>query len=676
MPSIDTFLKAIRIPSIAILIGFLSSLSLSAQNISIQSEKKQDIISLYNQKKYYNVLTELDWYHDRYPSDLYFFLGMRLDIWIKLNDMIHLKNDLIKMQYAYPGFIAEYPEFKVLTDEKYFAEMGAKEFVTDPVLDPDRDYKLKLTICDTIRGSLSPARSCYDVKFYDLKLNVDPDKKQIAGTNKIFFNVIETTNLIQLDLFDNYEIHALQMDGLELEYERRCQAIFIKFPDPLMPGENRCIELSYSGIPIEAKNPPWNGGFVWEKNKKRPWVGVACENLGASSWWPVKDHLSDKPDSVRITISVPGTSQVIANGNLRSVRLNDDKTTSYEWFVSYPINSYNVTFYIGDFVNFNESYKSDIESYQVDYYVLKSNLKKATKYYSQTHLILETFGEIFGPYAFPADGAGYVEAPYKGMEHQGAIAIGDAYDKYRREEVCKDRDLLLVHETAHEWWGNAVAVGDMADAWINEGFGTYAEYLFLEKVYGYQKYLDAFGIYSRNIMNRWPMVGESDVNDNTFLSGDIYFKGAAMLNNLRCIMNDDTLFFSIIKGFYEDRRMKISATDDFILYVRKKYPEDLGDFFDAFLYQADPPVLSYSFALLQGTLVFNYAWTGVARDFTMPFSIMVNNSNCIRLNGTTSAQTYTCKEASSFYIPNPFNFDSKVLDPNAFTYFQTCIIRE
>ncbi len=208
-------------------------------------------------------------------------------------------------------------------------------------------------------------------------------------------------------------------------------------------------------------------------------MGVSCENLGASSWWPLKDHLSDKPDSMRITLRVPDGYQAISNGNLRNVNPNADQTTSFEWFVSYPINSYNVTFYMGDFVNINETYSDDSTSYRVDYYVLENHLKKAKKYYSTTKDILRAYTELFGEYPFPIDGAGFVEAPFAGMEHQGAIAIGDDY-KNRSLFYNSDPEqgYLLVHETAHEWWGNAVAVGDMADAWINEGFATYAEYLF------------------------------------------------------------------------------------------------------------------------------------------------------------------------------------------------------
>jgi aminopeptidase N len=668
--------KINRKVAINLVLIFLSIHSLIAQTINIKEQKEQEIIEFFNKKNYYQVLTELDWYYERYPSNELFYRAMRFETWLRMNDRIHMREDLLKIEKDFPEFIQKYPQLRWFYDKKYIAEIGAKNYVTNPVLDSARDFKLKLTLCDTIRGALLPARSCYDVAFYDLEIKVDSRKKQIAGLNRIYFSVSDTTAAIQVDLFDNYDIHYVRMNGSELSYVRSCQAIFIRPGDTLFPGEKQCIEISYSGIPVEATNPPWNGGFVWKTRKNKPWVGVACENLGASSWWPVKDHLSDKPDSVRMTIIVPGSNQVIANGNLRSVKVNDNKTTSYEWFVSYPINIYNVSFYIGEFVNFNEINENDSESYRVDYYVLKNNLKKAKEYYARTGQVLDIFGELFGPYPFPNDGAGFVEAPYRGMEHQGAIAIGGEYEEDRHPQLESDINLLVVHEAAHEWWGNAVAIGDMADAWINEGFGIYAEYLFLEKAYSYEKYLEAFGTYSLNIMNTWPLVGERNVNENTFLTGDIYFKGAAMLNNLRCLINNDIVFFRIIKGFNEEYRMKVSTTDDFIEYVRKEYPVDLSDFFNAFLYQADPPVLRYSYTFMRGTLLFNYAWTGVGNNFTMPFALVINDAVCVRLNGTTSNQTYKVNNVSTFYLPNPGNFDAELLDPNSFTYFTTYLMRD
>lgn len=630
---------------------------------------KQTARQLFEQREYHRVIIAAELYGREYGNDPLMQM-LKLYSWLELSDMEHFRAELAEAVRSNP-LIERETYLRMYIDRKYMAELLASDYSGDTVLDPARDYKPLLTACDTVRGALRPARN-WDVRFYDLQVEVFPEEQRIEGKNRIVFTAVEPAKMIQIDLFDNYDVLSLTLNGKELEFVRVCNAIFAQLEEELQPLTHYVLEIGYAGIPRIAPNPPWDGGFVWEKSKNRHWIGVACEHLGASSWWPCKDHLSDKPDSMRVTVTVPGGYQAVSNGNLRSVTNHKEKTTSFEWFIGYPINTYNVTLYVGDFVNFSEVYRDDDEEYRVDYYVLKKNLKKAREYYSQTAEILRVFGDLFGPYPFPGDGAGFVEAPFAGMEHQGAIAIGDEYgENFRFYYNDDEHDYLLVHETAHEWWGNAVAVGDMADAWINEGFATYAEYLFLEKLYGYPAYLNAFGANSRMIFNAWPLVGDRDVNDDTFISGDIYNKGAAMLNNLRCIIADDSIFFSIVKGFYERSRMGISSTDDFKAYVAGHYPGDLTAFFDVFLHRAEPPVLEYSFALAGGSLVFDYRWTGVGKDFHMPFALMVNDTSCVRLDGTTELQQFVRRNTGTFYIVTPNRYDETLLLPNSFTYFQT-----
>lgn len=644
-----------------------------------REDKENQLNKLFEQQKYYQMLIEQNAYFKEYPGSEFsdnsmWISAQRIYAWMVMEDWQNLKSDLRRSLEVNPDFV-DRMQMRIFIDDQALMKMVSGAYLTDPVFDPQRDYRPMLTACDTVRGKLSHARSCYDVGFYDLSLRIDPVSRKIQGKNKIYFIAVSPSDSLQIDLFSQYHISSALLDNKPLNYSRICNAIFLLTDSTLIPGRHYCLEIEYDGIPQVSPSPPWNGGFVWKDVKGRYWDGVACEHLGASSWWPVKDHLSDKPDSMRITLRVPSGYKAISNGNLVSVNQNNDNTMSFEWFVHYPINSYNVTYYLGDFVNFNEQYRGNAASYQVDYYVLKSHLKKAKKYYSQTDKILEFFSELYGEYPFPADGAGFVEAPFEGMEHQGAIAIGNVYGKqFRPGIVTDDYDLLLVHETAHEWWGNAVAVGDMADAWINEGFATFSELLFIEKIYGYKKYMDAAAIYFQTIFNAISLVGDRDVNDNTFLTNDIYHKGAAMLNNLRCIIDDDSLFFSIIKGFYREYCMKIATTKDFTEYVAQKYPGDLTDFFNVFLYQDSPPVLEYSFMLMGGQFMLNYRWTGVGEDFTMPFAIVINDKECIRLTGTTTWQKFNHNAAGAFYIPTPFHIDPEIMHPNSFTYFQTHLL--
>lgn len=642
---------------------------------TIRTEREKEMAYAFDSREFYKVLAKTGEYFREYPlanmqPDKDWIRVIRIYTWIMLHDKQNLVNELNQTLAVNPRVVDQL-KMHFLVDKKLLAEQAVSGYMTDPVLDPGRDYRPEITYCDTVRGGPGPARACFDVTFYDLSLSILPETREISGRNRIYFIMTEPSDVIQIDLFDHYNIEAITMGGTNLEYRRDCHAIMLKLPGIVEPGEKSCIEVVYSGTPHEAVNPPWNGGFVWKTFKGKHWAGVACEHLGASSWWPVKDHLSDKPDSMRITLTVPAGYQALSNGNLRSVVNNPDETGTFEWFVSYPINSYNVTFYLGDFVNFNEMLRGKECDFQVDYYVLKKNLKKGRKYYAQTARIMEVFGELFGDYPFPRDGGGFVEAPFRGMEHQGAIAIGSDYNTEHRLYTIPGYSNLLVHETAHEWWGNAVAIGDMADAWINEGFATYSEYLFTEQLIGHVEYIDAVGKNNQVIVNAWPMVGDRDVNDNTFVTGDIYFKGAAMLHNLRCILDDDSLFLGLIRGIYEEFSMKITSTGEVLAFIRDYCRTDLESFFEVFLYEADPPELEYDFHIDGGKFTFNYRWTGVKENFCMPFCIMLNGAQCVRLVGTTDVQTYRRENTHAFYIPTPFYFDASVISPNAFTYFYT-----
>ncbi len=587
-----------------------------------------------------------------------------------MNDFPSSREDLIHSRKL--GLHGREKMINFLTSKSYAVNILSKSYINFYSLDPDHGYKPHFGLKDSLQGALRPERTCYDVYYYDLTVKILPKSKSIEGSNMIYFRTTSGTNKIQVDLSQDFRIIAAKMDGKELKYTRVFNAVFIEFDETLPANENRMVMISYSGQPREAPSPPWNGGFIWKHKRSHWWVGVACEHLGASSWWPCKDHLSEKPDSMTINIQVPKGYQAISNGNLRSVRETGSHYTNFEWFVSYPINSYGVTFYMGKFINFNESFCNANGSYQIDYYVLPHHLKKAKKYYSQTKDIVKVYEELFGEYPYKKDGMAMIEAPYAGMEHQSAIAIGDDYGRRKRRNYeKKDYDYLVVHETAHEWWGNTVTMGDMADAWLSESFATYTEQLFMEKRYGYAEYVSACSKTWVNNVNIWPMVGIRDVNDNTFLGGDIYHKGAAMLNNLRCIINDDSVFFKIIRKFFDEYKFKIAETEDFIRFVNVYTSHDYTDFFTKFLYDAEPPVLHYDFFLDNDSLSFSYRWINVGRNFTMPFSITINDKENFRLNGTTDIQTFQIGNVKSFYLPNEHHLKKDQVEKNAFTYYWT-----
>ncbi|PKP19394.1 MAG: hypothetical protein CVU05_11430 [Bacteroidetes bacterium HGW-Bacteroidetes-21] len=565
------------------------------------------------------------------------------------------------------------------SDIEFKSKTLAEGYVDDTLsLTAEYNYLPTPTHADTLMGMLRPERVCYDVYYYDLSVKIVPEKKWIIGSNYVYFKCLYETNKIQIDLASQFEITKLALDDNSLTYSRDGNAIFISFNKTLYKDSLYCLYIEYNGNPIIAKSPPWNGGFTWSYNKKLKfphWVGVSCEHLGASSWWPLKDHLSDKPDSMTINLQVPNGYQGISNGTMISTSNAGSGYTNFKWHVSYPINSYNVTAYMGDFVQFSDTMKTETYTYPVDYYVMPHNKKKAIKYYAYTLDMLRIYEELFGPYPYIKDGAGFVEAPFAGMEHQGAIAIGNSYDEFRDYESHSDSfPHLLIHETAHEWWGNTVAFGDMSDAWISETFATYSEALLFEKIFGYSEYIKEISIFGTEIMNIRPLQGHREINECSFISGDIYFKGALMVHNFRCLLDNDSLFFEIIKGFYNTFKYKVIYTEDFYNYIEQTTGKSYKIFFDEYMMDVDPPELSYSFINVDNEFYFTYQWTGVKAGFEMPFCIYLNGKPK-RLMGTTNSQTFHLAGKSVFNIPTCYNVNEKSILKNSFTYFWTSRIQ-
>jgi aminopeptidase N len=661
--------------SILIFMAICLANTLSAQLFNNEMiSKYNEIINHHKKMELYEAVKKEDAFISKYGEDpgMVFNRGMAKFYMRDVNGAII---DLLRAQRL--GLSSKENVINSIANKNYMVKLLTDNYIDDnDKLNANNGYKLPYTLRDTLHGALRAERTCFDVKFYRLTVKILPRKKRIEGSNDIYFKTTEKTNKIQIDLASQYKINAINWKGKELKYTRNLDAIFIEFGEYLAADEDHVITIKYEGAPRIAPSPPWNGGFVWRKKKFKHWIGVACEHLGASSWWPCKDHLSDKPDSVSINIQVPNGYQGIANGNLRSKKEIDKKYTNFEWFVSYPINTYNVTFYMGKFINFNEKFTNALGTYSLDFYVLKHQLNKAKKYYNQTKDIVKSYEKLFGEYPYMRDGIAMVEAPYAGMEHQGAIAIGDEYgETKRRNYENSDYDYLLVHETAHEWWGNTITMGDMADAWLSEGFATYTEHLFIEDKLGYNAYLSAASKSMMEVVNIWPVVGNRNVNDNSFVGGDIYRKGAAILNNLRCTMNNDSAFFKLIKDFYNARKYKISKTSDFVDFVNNYTAYDYTDFFNKFLYETEPPILEYQYNLNAGILEFKYKWTKVGQQFKMPFALCLNDNEHIRIEGNTTEKTIKLENVKSFYIPNEYRFDKNKISKNSLTYFWTNWVR-
>ena len=490
---------------------------------------------------------------------------------------------------------------------------------------------------DSLRGNLTSLRTCYDVVFYDLFLNIDENSKSVVGSsNSIHFQAKENFNKIQIDLAQNMQINKIEFLNEDLIFERDFDAVYIYFPKQIKKNEFHKIKVYYEGQPKIAKNPPWDGGFSWKLDKNNnPWISVSCQGTGASTWWPCKDHQSDEPDSMQITGVVRSSLQFISNGNIRNQKeyfsevLNSNVIESC-WFVSYPINSYNVTLYIGDYIHFSDVYLKNKDTLMLDYFVLKNNLIKAKNHFKQVKPMLRCFENYFGKYPYWNDGYALVEAPYLGMEHQSAIAYGNNYlAGYRGNISYIDSlkfDFIILHETGHEWWGNSITTNDIADMWVHEGFCTYAEVLYVECMYGYDKMLSYVNNQKKQVKNDRPIIGKYNLNFKG--SSDMYSKGSLMLHTLRNVINNDSSWFKLIKNISIDFRDRNIDGAEIIQYINDRTELDLTKFFKQYLNHRQIPTFDYKLQKHGAHYTLLYKWKAID-GFNMPLKINYGTKNKI-----------------------------------------------
>lgn len=485
------------------------------------------------------------------------------------------------------------------------------------------------THTDSLRGFLSKERASFHVRFYDLNIKVVPEKHFIEGGNKITFVALKDLKILQLDLFKNLNIIAIKWGLQTLKYSREENTVWISFPKIIRKNTICTINFEYSGNPIIAKNPPWDGGFTWAQDSfGKPWVGVSCQGIGASLWWPNKDHPSDEVDSMMIRVSVPNGLMDVSNGRLMNTVDMGNGYTRFDWFVGSPINNYGVTINVGNYTQFSESF----QDLSCDYFVLPEHEKKARKQFLQVRSMLNSFTYYFGPYPFKLDGYKLIESPYLGMEHQSAIAYGNHFQNgYLGKDLSHSGygltwDYIIIHESAHEWFGNNISSKDIADLWVHESFATYAEGLYVEFNQGYsagQKYI--FGLRS-DVQNDSPIQGPFQVNHEG--SEDMYFKGANMLNTLRHIINKDSVWFGILKKMNQVFYHKTRNGVDIINFICKESQMDLHPIFNQYLKTVDIPILNLKW---EDSHTLSFKWTHCIKGFNMPIDIIMNKDKKIRL---------------------------------------------
>ena len=481
------------------------------------------------------------------------------------------------------------------------------------------------TRLDSLRGSITPEREWWDVTYYHLDISIDPATKSIQGKNTVQYKVLKSDSILQIDLQPPLRVTKVIQNGDTLTMDSEENAHFINLKNHQEVGTVKSLDVYYEGQPKEAISAPWDGGFTWEKDDNgNDFIATSCQGLGASVWWPNKDHMYDEVDSMLISVTIPKGLIEVSNGQLRNVQTNNGGTTTYHWFVNNPINNYGVNINIGDYVHFHDDYPGEKGTLRMDYYVLKDHLEKAKVQFNDALRMMEAFEYWFGPYPFYEDGYKLVEVPYLGMEHQSSVTYGNGYKNgYLGRDLSGTGwglkfDFIIIHESAHEWFANNITYKDIADMWIHESFTAYAESLFVEYFYGKQAGAEYVIGTRQGILNDQPIIGPYDVNQSG--SGDMYYKGANMLHTLRQWINDDDKWRAILRGLNETFYHQTVTTEQIETYVAQKSGLDLKTFFDQYLRDVRIPTLEYTVE----NQVLKYRWTNTASDFEMPVQIIVN----------------------------------------------------
>lgn len=467
---------------------------------------------------------------------------------------------------------------------------------------------MQFTKADTLFGQLTPLLNCYDVGYYHLDIDIDTKNQRVKGYSEITFKMTDTSSEIRLDLFEYFKITSIQWEGKDLKFNRDTDAVYIDFDQPLEKGTSHSVKVSYEGRPLDVNFEMFTGAFIWQTdNNENPWIQSLCQGYGAKGWWPVKNHLSDEPDSASVSVSVPESLYAISNGKLVKTETKGNGQVTYHWSVSNPINNYNIAVHIGRYQTSKEVFQSIGGSQlTLSYYYLENDKELAARKLSMIPKMLTVYEKYFGAYPFAKDGFKMIQSPYP-MEHQSCVAAGQYFDEQ-----------LVLHESAHEWWGNNVSCADNADIWIHEAFATYAESLYIEETLGYgigQEYLNSK---KDKILNDFPLVGVFGVNHFHYRIEDKYFKGALMLNTLRHLVADDKLWFSTLKAMQAEFRHSSIDTKALVNYFNKKLNRDLNVFFDQYLHATDIPVLTIQHTGPQG---FRYKWSKSTDSFNLSLKL-------------------------------------------------------
>ena len=532
----------------------------------------------------------------------------------------------------------------------YLTFMCALNFQSQGLMEEKNNFSRQ----DTLRGSITSERIWWDLTYYHLKVQVDPEKRYISGENTIKYNVLSANQTMQIDLQAPLNITKVTQDGKNLKILHDGNAHFITLTKQQVIGNTETIIVQYEGNPKEAIRAPWDGGFSWKKDANgKHFIATSCQGLGASVWWPCKDHMYDEVESMRISVTVPSNLMDVSNGRLESVE-NHGETTTYNWFVDNPINNYGVNVNIGDYAHFSEIFDGEKGPLSMDYYVLKDNLEKAKKQFTDAPKMMKAFEHWFGAYPFYEDGFKLVEVPYLGMEHQSSVTYGNQYKQgYLGRDLSGTGwglkfDFIIIHESGHEWFANNITDIDIADMWIHESFTNYSESLFLDYYYGKKASSEYVIGLRKTIANTSPIIGKYNLNKEG--SSDMYNKGGNMLHNLRQLIDNDEKWRLILRKMNAEFYHQTVTTKQIEDFLSKETGFNLIPFFNQYLRTINIPTLEHK--IEKKTL--KYRWTNTVANFEMPLKTTINGEEKWIYPTSTWKKLALTSAGTSFLIDENF----------------------
>lgn len=491
-----------------------------------------------------------------------------------------------------------------------------------------KSNKPQFTKADTLRGSITPERAWWNLQHYDIQVRPNLVNKTIEGSVKIQFKIIRQGKRMQIDLQQPLLIDSVFYLGKKrqlLNYTREANVAMINMPFGMKANTEGLVQIYYHGVPREAIRAPWDGGISWTKDELgNPFVATSCQGLGASVWWPCKDHQYDEPEKgVTISVRVPDSLMNVSNGRLINTIQHGDATKTWVWQVKEPINNYSVSMNIGKYIHIKDEFEGEAGKLSLNYYVLPQNKEGAERQFAQVKPMLECFEHWFGKYPFYQDGFKLVEVPYLGMEHQSNVAYGNKYmNGYLGRDLSGTGwglkwDFIVVHESGHEWFGNNITSKDIADMWIHEGFTNYSETLFTEWLSG----KEAGSAYNqgarKNIRNDKPILGIYNVHNTG--SGDMYPKASAMLHSIRMSMNNDEKFRQMLRHLNKKFYHQIVTTPMIEKEISLYAGYSVKGIFTQYLTTTQVPSFDYISSMDGKTL--KYRYSNAVKDFYLPLQI-------------------------------------------------------